>query len=112
LDLQSEGFDSLDAVIKAHKLGITTKDIMIYINARQSIVPTFAMLHSVGFLEKYMKKYHFNRTDFINRTQSWFTRQYALSTLRKPVLYFLDGKEYNDEYNDALQEAKIFLQGK
>ena len=112
LDLVSEGFDTLDSVKKAHTLGITTKDIMTYINAKQSIPYTFAILHSVGFLEKYMKKYHLNRTDFINRTQSWFTKQYSLSTLRKPISYFLDGKEYNSEYNDALKEAKLFLQGK
>jgi hypothetical protein len=112
LDLQSEGFDSLDAVIKAHTLGITTKDIIDYINARQSIVHTFAMLHSVGFLEKYMKIHHLNRTDFINRTQSWFTRQYKIPTLRKPISYFLNGTGYNSEYETPLKQSKDFLQAK
>ena len=109
LDLVSEGFDTLDAVKKAHTLGITTKDIMSYINAEQSIPYTFAILHSVGFLEKYMKIHHLNRTDFINRTQSWFTKQYKIPTLRKPISYFLNGTGYNSEYEAPLQQSKVFL---
>lgn len=114
LDLVSEGFDTLDAVKKAHKLGITTKYIIDYINLFHSVPYTFAMLHSVGFLEKYMKKYNLNKKDFIDKTQSWFTRQYALSTLRKPISYYLNEErnENNEEYNPPLMQSIDFLEGK
>ena len=111
LDLVSEGFDTLGSVKKAHSSGISTKDIINYINLNQSVPYTFAILYTVGFLEMYMKKHHLNKKDFIDKTQSWFTRQYALSTLSKPISYYLNVERNvnNYEYNSPLIQSKVFL---
>ena len=111
LDLVSEGFDTLGSVKKAHTSGISTKDIINFINLYQSVPYTFAILYTVGFLEMYMKKHDLNKKDFIDKTQSWFTRQYALSTLSKPISYYLNVERNvnNYEYNSPLIQSKVFL---